>query len=204
MCLGFGVWCSGLWGYMPEIGCQCHHVCIVFGVTMCPHYGMVINPIFIGIYSPIVYIYILYIYICLGMGVFGLQLYGMDDHNYHIWTHLTWQCKAMALLPGVPCASKIPHLTLGTRENVPARHANDILEEIVSQGRTEGITRIKLPKAKEMGRMGDGDGRMHVWLSGHNINLYIYIYALPKKEQWKCKMPRPRGKWCFFLTGLTP
>jgi hypothetical protein len=61
MCLGFGVWCSGLWGYMPEIGCQCHYVCIVFGVTMCPHYGMVINPIFIGIYSPIVYIYYIYI-----------------------------------------------------------------------------------------------------------------------------------------------
>eukprot|EP00435_Cladocopium_sp_Y103_P032866 s802_g8.t1 len=59
-------------------------------------------------------------------------------------------CALVELPKGVPCASKIPHLTLGTRENVPARHANDILEEIVSQGRTEGITRIKLPKAKEL------------------------------------------------------
>ena len=152
-----------------------------------------------------IYIYYIYIYICLGMGVFGLQLYGMDDHNYHIWTHLTWQCKAMALLPGVPCASKIPHLTLGTRENVPARHANDILEEIVSQGRTEGITRIKLPKAKEMGRMGDGDGRMHVWLSGHNINLYIYIYICPTKKRTMEVQDAPTPwKMVFFLTGLTP
>ena len=95
------------------------------------------------------------------MAVFGLQLYGMDDHTTYEPTQLD-HGRAMALLPGVPCASKIPHLTLGTRENVPARHANDILEDIVSQGRTEGITRIKLPKAKEMGRMGDGDGRMHV------------------------------------------
>ena len=101
------------------------------------------------------------LYSCLGMAVFGLQLYGMDDHTTYEPTQLD-HGRAMALLPGVPCAGQIPHLTLGTRENVPARHANDVLEEILSQGRTEGITRIKLPKAKEMGRMGDGDGRMHV------------------------------------------
>ncbi|CAL1163536.1 unnamed protein product [Cladocopium goreaui] len=59
-------------------------------------------------------------------------------------------CAVVELPKGVPCASKIPHLTLGTRENVPAQHACDVLEEILSQGRTEGITRIKLPKAKEL------------------------------------------------------
>eukprot|EP00438_Fugacium_kawagutii_P035438 Skav231808 [mRNA] locus=scaffold692:226843:232856:- [translate_table: standard] len=58
-------------------------------------------------------------------------------------------CALVELPKGVPCAVKIPHLTLGTRENVPARHANEILEEIVNANRTQGITRIKLPKPKE-------------------------------------------------------
>eukprot|EP00434_Breviolum_minutum_P024782 symbB.v1.2.021888.t1/scaffold1916.1/size96221/3 len=58
-------------------------------------------------------------------------------------------CALVELPKGIPCGSKIPHLTLGTRENVPARHANDVLEEI-NQGRSEGITRIKLPKPKEL------------------------------------------------------
>mmetsp|Transcript_42374 Transcript_42374/g.94981 ORF Transcript_42374/g.94981 Transcript_42374/m.94981 type:complete len:295 (-) Transcript_42374:10-894(-) len=58
-------------------------------------------------------------------------------------------CALVDLPVGVPCGSKVPHLTLGTRQGVPARHANDVLEEVCA-GRTEGITRIRLPKPKEL------------------------------------------------------
>ncbi|CAK9095034.1 unnamed protein product [Durusdinium trenchii] len=58
-------------------------------------------------------------------------------------------CALVQLPEGIPCGSKVPHLTLGTRQGVPARHANDLLEEI-ALGRTSGITRMKLPKPKEL------------------------------------------------------
>ncbi|OLP90709.1 Dynein alpha chain, flagellar outer arm [Symbiodinium microadriaticum] len=58
-------------------------------------------------------------------------------------------CAFVDLPKSIPCGSKVPHLTLGTRQGVPARHANDILEE-VREGRQEGITRIRLPKPKEL------------------------------------------------------
>ncbi|CAE7508163.1 ODA11 [Symbiodinium sp. CCMP2592] len=58
-------------------------------------------------------------------------------------------CAFVDLPKSIPCGSKVPHLTLGTRQGVPARHANDILEE-VREGRKEGITRIRLPKPKEL------------------------------------------------------
>ncbi|CAJ1408445.1 unnamed protein product [Effrenium voratum] len=58
-------------------------------------------------------------------------------------------CALVELPQAVFCGAKVPHLTLGTRQNVPARHCNDVLEEVLS-GRTEGITRIKLPKPKEL------------------------------------------------------
>ena len=58
-------------------------------------------------------------------------------------------CALVQLPDCVPCGSKVPHLTLGTRRGVPARHANDVLEEMM-QGRSEGLTRIKLPKPKEL------------------------------------------------------
>eukprot|EP00933_Yihiella_yeosuensis_P083102 TRINITY_DN97215_c0_g1_i1.p1 TRINITY_DN97215_c0_g1~~TRINITY_DN97215_c0_g1_i1.p1 ORF type:complete len:334 (-),score=61.85 TRINITY_DN97215_c0_g1_i1:83-1033(-) len=58
-------------------------------------------------------------------------------------------CALVSLPSNVPCASKVPHVTLGTRHGVPARHANDVLEEVLA-GRQEGVTRIKLPKPKEL------------------------------------------------------
>eukprot|EP00440_Ansanella_granifera_P021199 gb/GFBE01023015.1/.p1 GENE.gb/GFBE01023015.1/~~gb/GFBE01023015.1/.p1 ORF type:complete len:310 (+),score=78.93 gb/GFBE01023015.1/:1-930(+) len=58
-------------------------------------------------------------------------------------------CAVVSLPADVPCGGKVPHITLGTRYGVPARHANDVLEE-VKAGRKEGVTRIQLPKAKEL------------------------------------------------------
>lgn len=50
----------------------------------------------------------------------------------------------VSLPPIVPCANKVPHVTLGTKPGVPPRYANEILEE-VKQGRKEGVTSIPLP-----------------------------------------------------------
>ncbi|CAE8741814.1 unnamed protein product [Polarella glacialis] len=58
-------------------------------------------------------------------------------------------CAIISLPEGVPCTSKVPHVTLATKHGVPARHANDVLEEVVA-GRKEGVTRIRLPKPKEL------------------------------------------------------
>merc|ERR1712070_920687 len=56
-------------------------------------------------------------------------------------------CAVVTLPPILPCQNKVPHVTLGLRPGVPARHANEILEE-VKNGRREGLNRVELPKPR--------------------------------------------------------
>mmetsp|Transcript_48808 Transcript_48808/g.113137 ORF Transcript_48808/g.113137 Transcript_48808/m.113137 type:complete len:97 (+) Transcript_48808:665-955(+) len=58
-------------------------------------------------------------------------------------------CAKVSLPPIVPCANKVPHVTLGTKVGVPARYANEVLEE-VQAGRTEGVTSILLPTPRPL------------------------------------------------------
>jgi len=58
-------------------------------------------------------------------------------------------CAKVLLPASVPCVNTVPHVTLGTKRGVPARYANEVLEE-VQAGRTEGITSIKLPTPKRL------------------------------------------------------
>lgn len=58
-------------------------------------------------------------------------------------------CAKVALPSGVPCANAVPHVTLGTRAGVPARYANQVLEELRS-GRKEGVTTVPLPSPKPL------------------------------------------------------
>jgi len=50
----------------------------------------------------------------------------------------------VSLPSGVPCSSRVPHVTLGTRNGVPPRYSNDVLAE-VAEGRREGITIVEMP-----------------------------------------------------------
>eukprot|EP00931_Biecheleriopsis_adriatica_P051674 TRINITY_DN30000_c0_g1_i1.p1 TRINITY_DN30000_c0_g1~~TRINITY_DN30000_c0_g1_i1.p1 ORF type:complete len:310 (-),score=73.89 TRINITY_DN30000_c0_g1_i1:204-1133(-) len=58
-------------------------------------------------------------------------------------------CAVVSLPADLPCGSKVPHVTLGTKHGVPAKFANEVLEE-VKAGRKEGVTCIKLPRPKEL------------------------------------------------------
>lgn len=58
-------------------------------------------------------------------------------------------CAVIELPPIVPCANKVPHVTLGTKPGVVGRYANDVLEE-VKAGRREGITVIPLPTPRPL------------------------------------------------------
>jgi len=58
-------------------------------------------------------------------------------------------CAKILLPASVPCVNTVPHVTLGTKRGVPARYANEVLEE-VQAGRTEGVTSIKLPTPKKL------------------------------------------------------
>lgn len=58
-------------------------------------------------------------------------------------------CAIVGLPPIVPCANKVPHVTLGTMPGVGARHANEVLQE-VRAGRREGITSIPLPTPRPL------------------------------------------------------
>jgi len=50
----------------------------------------------------------------------------------------------VSLPPDVPCGSQVAHVTLATKQGVPPRYANEVLED-VQAGRTEGIVKIDLP-----------------------------------------------------------
>lgn len=58
-------------------------------------------------------------------------------------------CAVVSLPPIVPCTSKVPHVTLGTKMGVPPNFANEVLED-VKAGRTEGITIINLPAPRPL------------------------------------------------------
>merc|ERR1711933_195221 len=49
----------------------------------------------------------------------------------------------VSLPPVLPCCNKIPHVTLGTKQGVTPRYANEVLEEMQA-GRKEGINVIEL------------------------------------------------------------
>lgn len=58
-------------------------------------------------------------------------------------------CAIVELPPIVPCAFKVPHVTLGTKMGVSPGVAARLLEE-VRGGRTGGVTCIKLPKPRPL------------------------------------------------------
>lgn len=58
-------------------------------------------------------------------------------------------CAIISLPPIVPCANKVPHVTLGTKPGVPPRYANEVLEE-VKAGRKDGVTSIQLPTPRPL------------------------------------------------------
>merc|ERR1712154_606007 len=58
-------------------------------------------------------------------------------------------CAVVQLPPIVPCANRVPHVTLGTKPGIPPRFANEVLRE-VKEGRTEGVTSIQLPTPRPL------------------------------------------------------
>merc|ERR1711865_397132 len=52
-------------------------------------------------------------------------------------------CAVVTLPPIIPCSNKVAHITLGLRPGVPARAANEVLQE-VKEGRREGVNCVKL------------------------------------------------------------
>lgn len=58
-------------------------------------------------------------------------------------------CAVVSLPAMVPCANKVPHVTLGMKEGTPPAFANEFLEE-VKAGRREGVTTIDLPTPRPL------------------------------------------------------
>merc|ERR1712048_1398450 len=58
-------------------------------------------------------------------------------------------CAIVSLPPILPCANKVPHVTLGTKPGVAKRYVNEVLTELRA-GRKEGITSIKLPTPRPL------------------------------------------------------
>mmetsp|Transcript_31899 Transcript_31899/g.85316 ORF Transcript_31899/g.85316 Transcript_31899/m.85316 type:complete len:539 (-) Transcript_31899:18-1634(-) len=58
-------------------------------------------------------------------------------------------CAVVSLPSVVPCANKVPHVTLGIKPGISPKYANEMLAE-VRAGRTEGVTSITLPTPRPL------------------------------------------------------